>query len=66
GLGWVVPPGRADELAATIRSAARADDAGMAERAVKTAVRFDRTSALNAYAALIDELLRGPERAENR
>lgn len=66
GLGWVVPPGRPDELAAAIRSAARADDAGMAERAVKTAVRFDRTSALNAYAALIDELLRGPERAENR
>lgn len=62
GLGWVVTPGRPDELAAAIRQAARSDDKSMAERAVKTAARFDRAAALNAYAELMGELLRGPSR----
>ncbi|MGL9616400.1 glycosyltransferase family 4 protein [Bradyrhizobium sp. U531] len=66
GLGWVVAPGRADELAATIRAASRCDDGSLAARAVKTAARFDRTTAMNAYAALVDELLHNPDLAEQR
>ena len=63
GLGWVVPPGRADELAKAISAAAGSDASAMAERAVKAAARFDRTAAMNDYAGLIDELLRDPELA---
>jgi glycosyltransferase involved in cell wall biosynthesis len=59
GLGWVVPPGRADQLAEAIRAASRADAGAMAERAVEVAARFDRKIALNTYAGLIDELLHG-------
>ena len=61
GLGWVVAPGHADQLAEAIRAASRSDIAAMAEHAVKVAARFDRNIALNAYAGLIDELLRGPD-----
>ncbi len=66
GLGWVVTPGRADQLADAIRAASRSGDDAMAERPVKTASRFDRTTAMNACAGLVDELLRGPEPAEQR
>ncbi|MGX0964113.1 colanic acid biosynthesis glycosyl transferase WcaI [Bradyrhizobium japonicum] len=66
GLGWVVTPGRADQLADAIRAASRCDAAAMAERAVKAAVRFDRTTAMNAYVRLIDELLRNPDLTEQR
>ncbi len=66
GLGWVVTPGRADRLAEAIRAASRSDAAAMAERAVKAASRFDRTVAMNAYAGLIDELLRNPDLTEQR
>lgn len=65
-LGWVVTPGRADELAAAIRMASRSDDRSMAERAVKAAVKFDRVTALNAYADLMADLLRSPELAGSR
>jgi colanic acid biosynthesis glycosyl transferase WcaI len=61
-----VPPGRSDHLTAVIRMAFSAGDRGMAERALKAAARFDRTTAMNAYAALIEELLRNPEMAEQR
>jgi glycosyltransferase involved in cell wall biosynthesis len=61
GLGWVVPPGRADALAAAIRAASASCDGALAERAVKAAAKFDRVAALDAYAALIDELLRNGE-----
>ncbi|RXT46606.1 glycosyltransferase family 4 protein [Bradyrhizobium betae] len=64
GLGWVVTPGRADQLADAIRIASRSDDGAMAERAVKAAAKFDRTTAMNAYAGLIDELLRNPDLSE--
>jgi glycosyltransferase involved in cell wall biosynthesis len=64
GLGWVVTPGRADQLAAAIRAASCSADGAMAERAVKAASKFDRTVAMNAYAALIDELLRNPDLRE--
>lgn len=66
GLGWVVPPGRADQLAEAIRTASVSCDGAMAERAVKAASKFDRVTAMNAYAALVDELLRNPELAEQR
>lgn len=66
GLGWVVTPGRADQLADAIRAASRCDAAAMAERAVKAAARFDQTTAMNAYAGLIDELLRNPDLTEQR
>lgn len=66
GLGWVVTPGRADQLAEAIRAASRSDSGTIAACAVKAASRFDRTTAMNAYAALIDELLRNPELSEQR
>jgi colanic acid biosynthesis glycosyl transferase WcaI len=66
GLGWVVTPGRADQLAEVIRAASRSDGVAIAERAVKAAAKFDRVTAMNAYAALVDELLRNPELAEQR
>ncbi|TWB01941.1 glycosyltransferase family 4 protein [Bradyrhizobium stylosanthis] len=66
GLGWVVTPGRADQLADAIRAASRSGDGAMAERAVKAAAKFDRATAMNAYAALIDELLRNPDLPEQR
>jgi glycosyltransferase involved in cell wall biosynthesis len=66
GLGWVVTPGRADQLAEAIRAASCSDDVTIAERAVKAAAKFDRVTAMNAYAALVDELLRNPELAEQR
>lgn len=64
GLGWVVTPGRADQLAAAIRAASSSDAAGMAQRAVTAASRFDRAAALNTYAALIGELLHHPDLSE--
>ncbi|MET4294197.1 colanic acid biosynthesis glycosyl transferase WcaI [Bradyrhizobium sp. LB8.2] len=66
GLGWVVTPGRADQLAEAIRAASRSDDVTIAERTVKAAAKFDRVTAMNAYAAVVDELLRNPELAEQR
>lgn len=66
GLGWVVTPGRADQLAEAIRAASRSDGVAIAERAVKAAAKFDRVTAMNAYAALVDELLRTPELPEQR
>lgn len=66
GLGWVVTPGRADQLARAIRAASSSDAAGMAQRAVTAASRFDRTVALNAYAGLIGELLHHAILSEQR
>ncbi|MCK1652650.1 glycosyltransferase family 4 protein [Bradyrhizobium sp. 149] len=66
GLGWVVAPGRADQLAEAIRGASCSDGVTIAERAVKAAAKFDRVTAMDAYAALVDELLRNPELAEQR
>jgi glycosyltransferase involved in cell wall biosynthesis len=66
GLGWVVTPGRADQLAAAIRAASTSCDGALAERAVKAASKFDRSVAMNAYAALIDELLHDSNLREQR
>ncbi|WLA86164.1 MULTISPECIES: glycosyltransferase family 4 protein [Bradyrhizobium] len=56
-LGWVVTPGRPDQLADAIRLASRSQDAAMAERAVATARTFSPERALASYAALVQELL---------
>lgn len=66
GLGWVVTPGRADQLAGAIRAASNSDGADLAHRAVTVALRFDRVAALNAYAALIGELLHHPNLSEQQ
>jgi glycosyltransferase involved in cell wall biosynthesis len=60
-LGWVVMPGKSDQLAEAIRSASRCVDAPMAERAVAVARTFSAERALNDYAALVQELLRSPQ-----
>ncbi|MBR0874642.1 glycosyltransferase family 4 protein [Bradyrhizobium tropiciagri] len=57
GLGWVVTPGRPDQLADAVRLASRSQDAAMAERAVAAARTFSPERALGSYAALIGELL---------
>ncbi|MCW2111680.1 glycosyltransferase involved in cell wall biosynthesis [Bradyrhizobium elkanii] len=56
-LGWVVTPGRPDQLANAIRSASCSKDVGMAERAVATAMTFSPERALASYAAVVRELL---------
>ncbi|UFX47828.1 glycosyltransferase family 4 protein [Bradyrhizobium sp. 41S5] len=56
-LGWVVTPGRPDQLAGAIRMASQSQDAAMAERAVATARTFSPERALSSYAALVAELL---------
>lgn len=63
-LGWVIPPGRPDELAKAIRTAFLRGDASMLERAVAAAARYDRDLAMTAYARLMEELLQKAELAE--
>jgi len=57
-VGWVVEPGRADELAKTISRAAGARDPQRAERAAEIAGRFDFETAMTGYCGLIRELAR--------
>ena len=57
GLGWVVTPGRPDQLADAIRLASQSRDTAMAGRAVAAARTFSPERALASYAALIRELL---------
>lgn len=56
-LGWVVPPGRPDQLAKAIRTAFLHDDASIRDRAVAAASKYDHDLAMTAYAALMEELL---------
>lgn len=56
-VGWVVEPGRADELAKTVSRAAGAKDPQRAERAAEIAERFDFETAMAGYCRLIRELL---------
>jgi colanic acid biosynthesis glycosyl transferase WcaI len=56
GVGWVVPPGRADELAETVRRAANSEDPRRAERATEISRRFDFNAAMAEYSGLIREL----------
>ncbi len=56
-VGWVVEPGRADELAKTVGYAADARDPQRAGRAADIAGRFDFDAAMAGYCSLIRELL---------
>ena len=56
-VGWVVTPGRADELAETVRRAANSEDPRRAGRATEISRRFDFNAAMDGYAGLIRELL---------
>ncbi len=56
-VGWVVEPGRADELAKTVGYAADARDSQRAGRAADIAGRFDFDAAMAGYCSLIRELL---------
>jgi colanic acid biosynthesis glycosyl transferase WcaI len=56
-VGWVVEPGRADELAKTVSRAAEAEDPQRAGRAAEISRRFDFEAAMTGYCSLIRELL---------
>ncbi len=56
-VGWVVEPGRAEELAGTISRAAGAQDPRRAARAAEIAGRFDFEAAMAGYCGLVRELL---------
>ncbi|WP_367116373.1 glycosyltransferase family 4 protein [Bradyrhizobium sp.] len=60
-LGWVVTPGRPDELARAIRTAFLQGDASMPQRAVAAAASYHRESAMTAYVKVMEELLDSPE-----
>jgi len=64
-VGWVVMPGRADELARALSEASVSVDSSMAERAVAIARDFSRDRAMSGYAGLIQRLLRVPAHAEH-
>ena len=57
-VGWVVEPGRADELAKALCAAASSNGAERAERATKIYPRFDFKVAMADYCALIRVLAR--------
>jgi colanic acid biosynthesis glycosyl transferase WcaI len=59
GLGQVVEPGDAGELARAIRLAASSDSSAIGERAVIAARRFNFADAMAGYAGLMRKLLRG-------
>ncbi|WP_320416098.1 glycosyltransferase family 4 protein [Bradyrhizobium roseum] len=59
-VGWVVEPGRADELAKTVSLAANDQDAQRGARAAEVAGRFDFETAMSEYRNLIHELLQTP------
>jgi colanic acid biosynthesis glycosyl transferase WcaI len=55
-VGWVVTPGRADELAEAVLCAASSEDPQRAERATEISRRFDFAAAMTGYCGLIREL----------
>jgi glycosyltransferase involved in cell wall biosynthesis len=58
GIGWVVEPGKPEDLAIAIRSASLSADSAMRERAVTIARRYDFANAMASYAELMRKLLR--------
>jgi len=56
-LGWVVEPGRPDELAEAIREASRRPDPGISARALAIAANFSQQRAMTAYRELVARLL---------
>jgi putative colanic acid biosynthesis glycosyltransferase WcaI len=61
-LGWVVTPGMPEQLAETVRAAARTSDPTLSERAVAVARGYSPERALTGYAALIQRLIGSEER----
>ena len=59
-VGWVVAPGKADELAKAVGRAASSDDPRTAERATEISRRFDFKIAMADYCSLVRELLQKP------
>jgi colanic acid biosynthesis glycosyl transferase WcaI len=59
GLGWVVEPDNANELARAIRLASSSDNSSIGERAVIAAQRFNFADAMASYAVLMRKLLQG-------
>jgi len=57
-VGWVVPPGKPDQLATAIHQACSSEDPLRAERAVAIARRFNFAEAMAGYSRLIGELRR--------
>jgi colanic acid biosynthesis glycosyl transferase WcaI len=64
-LGWVVMPGRPDELARALGAASLSQDSSMADRAVAIAKNFSRERAMSSYFGLIRGLLRDPKQTEH-
>jgi colanic acid biosynthesis glycosyl transferase WcaI len=64
-IGWVVMPGRADELAKALSVASLSQESSMAERAVAIAKNFSRDRAMSSYFSLIQGLLRYPKQTEH-
>jgi putative colanic acid biosynthesis glycosyltransferase WcaI len=58
GLGWVVTPGRPDELAKTICDASFSRDPSQADRAAVIATHFSLSRAMASYSELVQKLLR--------
>jgi colanic acid biosynthesis glycosyl transferase WcaI len=58
-IGWVVPPGRPDELAKALRDASLCEDRSMGDRAAAIAAHFSLDRALAGYAGLMQGLLQG-------
>jgi colanic acid biosynthesis glycosyl transferase WcaI len=58
-LGWVVTPGRPDELAEIIRDASFSSDIAQAGRAAEVATYFSFARAMASYSELTRDLLRG-------
>jgi colanic acid biosynthesis glycosyl transferase WcaI len=57
-LGWVVTPGKADELAKAIRDASFSKDSAQADRAAAVATHFSFSRAMASYSELVRKLLR--------
>jgi colanic acid biosynthesis glycosyl transferase WcaI len=57
-LGWVVQPGKPDELAAALRAAYLSRDSRRADRAVAVAGQYCRERAMDGYMNLVGNLLR--------
>ena len=57
GVGWVVTPGNAAELAEAIRVAAHSESSSIAERAATIARQFNFARAMTSYSVLVQGLL---------
>jgi colanic acid biosynthesis glycosyl transferase WcaI len=61
GLGWVVTPGKPEQLAKAITDASASKDMFQSDRAASIATHFNFPRAMASYSELIQMLLRQPE-----